>query len=59
MKTVNMKNIIVEIKNRINKINNPNDAGKEIICLPEDQTEHSQKNLTICILYFLFTFLPV
>ena len=43
MKTVNMKNIIVEIKNRINKINNPNDAGKEIICLPEDQTEHSQK----------------
>lgn len=43
MKTVNMKNIIVEIKNRINKINNPNDAGEEVICLPEDQTEYSQK----------------
>lgn len=44
MKSVNMKNIIVEIKNRINKINNPNDAGEEIICLPEDQTEYSEGN---------------
>ena len=43
MKKVNMKKIIVEVKNRINKKKNPNDAAEEIICLPDDQIEHSQK----------------
>lgn len=36
MEIVNMKNIIVEIKNRINKIYKPKNAA-------QDQTEHSQK----------------
>lgn len=43
MKKVNMKTIIVEVKNRINKKKNPNDAAEEIICLPDDQIEHSRK----------------
>ena len=32
MKTVNMKKITVEEKNRINKKKNSNDAAEEIIC---------------------------
>ena len=43
MKTVNMKKITVEEKNRINKKKNTNDAAEEIICLSDEQIEHSQK----------------
>ena len=43
MKTVNMKKITVEEKNRINKKKNTNDAAEEIICLSYEQIEHSQK----------------